>query len=107
MKIAIAGATGFVGSALATLLQEQGHQVTALTRKPDQYRGAGSAMRADINDASTLFPALERQDVAYYLVHSLAGDDFAEKDRAGARAFAPRGARGQGHPGDLSRRIGQ
>ena len=45
-------------------------------------------MRADINVASSLFPALEHHDVAYYLVHSLAGDDFAEKDRAGAHAFA-------------------
>ncbi len=88
MKIAIAGASGFIGSALATLLTERGHEVTALTRRPDQYRGAGSAMHADINDAGSLMPALENQDFAYYLVHSLAGTDFAERDRAGACAFA-------------------
>ncbi len=88
MKIAIAGGSGFIGSALATRLTEVGHHVTVLTRKPDQYRGAGTAVKADINVASSLFPALENQDVAYYLVHSLAGVHFAEKDREGAHAFA-------------------
>jgi uncharacterized protein YbjT (DUF2867 family) len=88
VKIAIAGGSGFIGSALATHLSEVGHHVTVLTRKPDQYRGAGSAVKADINVASSLIPALENQDVAYYLVHSLAGVDFAKKDREGAHAFA-------------------
>jgi uncharacterized protein YbjT (DUF2867 family) len=88
VRIAIAGGSGFIGSALATRLSERGHHVTVLTRRPDQYRGAGSAVKADINVASSLFPALENQDVAYYLVHSLAAVDFAEKDREGAHAFA-------------------
>jgi uncharacterized protein YbjT (DUF2867 family) len=87
MNIAIAGASGFIGSALATLLAGEGHHVTALTRQPDHYRGAGSARYADINDPTSLLPALEGHDVAYYLVHSLAGTDFAERDRAGAHAF--------------------
>jgi uncharacterized protein len=36
MKIAIAGATGFVGSRLVELLQAQGHQLLVLTRSPQQ-----------------------------------------------------------------------
>ena len=87
MKVAIAGASGFIGSALAATLSGQGHEVRALTRRPDDYRGAGSAVRADINDPASLTEALEDQDAAYYLVHSLAGADFADQDRAGAHAF--------------------
>lgn len=38
MKVAIAGATGFVGSRLVEVLQQQGHQVLVLTRHPDPAR---------------------------------------------------------------------
>jgi uncharacterized protein len=38
MKIAIAGATGFVGSRLVEQLQAQGHEVVIFTRSPSQAR---------------------------------------------------------------------
>ncbi len=88
MKVAVAGASGFVGSSLARVLLDGGHEVTALTRDPACYSGAGVPVAADVLDSDSLRGALSGHDAAYYLVHSLADADFAAKDRAGARAFA-------------------
>ena len=88
MRIAVAGATGFVGAVLARALTGDGHDVTALTRHPGNYTGAGRAVRADIGDADSLRRALDGQEAAYYLVHSLAVEDFAARDREGAAVFA-------------------
>ena len=38
MKIAITGATGFVGSRLVERLQEEGHSIVVLTRSADHGR---------------------------------------------------------------------
>jgi uncharacterized protein YbjT (DUF2867 family) len=84
----VTGATGFIGAALTKALTDEGHDVTALTRHPDGYRGAGRAVRADIGEPESLSQALDGQDAAYYLVHSLASGDFAVRDREGATAFA-------------------
>src|SRR4030095_303897 len=65
-----------------------GHYAAAMTRRPEQYRGRGAAVRGDIADVGSLQSALDGRDVAYYLVHSLAHADFAERERVGARAFA-------------------
>ena len=88
MRVAVTGATGFIGAALAEALTDEGHDVTALTRHPDDYAGAGNAVYADIGDAESLHKALDGQEAVYYLVHSLAAEDFAVRDREGATAFA-------------------
>lgn len=88
MRVAVTGASGFLGSAVARRLEDDRHDVTALTRHPDRYDGAGVPVHADIGDPASLRAALADHDAAYYLVHSLAEPDFAAKDRAGATAFA-------------------
>ena len=88
MRIAVTGATGFVGSHVASRLEAEGHDVVALTRHPERYRGPGTAAHADVDDPSSLHDALAGAEIAYYLVHSLTEADFAERDRRGATAFA-------------------
>ncbi len=87
-EVLVAGASGFVGSALTRALVSRGLGVGAMTRHPASYEGAGQPVFGDIDDGASLGPALAGVDAAYYLVHSLASSDFAERDRIGARAFA-------------------
>ncbi len=85
--ILVTGATGFIGRRLVPSLTEAGHDVRALTRRPEAYDGPGTAVGADVHDPDTLPPALEGVDIAYYLVHSLDSADFEQRDAAAARAF--------------------
>ena len=64
MKIALIGATGFVGTPLVTELLQRGHQVTALARNPAKL-GAQSNLtpRAlDVNDADAVAAAVKGHD---------------------------------------------
>jgi uncharacterized protein YbjT (DUF2867 family) len=87
MRIAVAGATGFIGKRLCPTLIDDGHEVRALTRRPESYVGVGSAVAADVSQPDTLLGALAGCDVAYYLVHSLDRRDFVDRDAAAARSF--------------------
>ena len=87
MKVLVAGATGFVGSRLVKALADAGHEVQALTRRPEEYDGPGTAVGGDVADADSLGAALTGCEAAYYLVHSLDSPDFAERDAEGARTF--------------------
>lgn len=88
MRVLVAGASGFVGSRLCPALEEAGHDVLAMTRHPEKYRGAGTPVRGDVADVGSLRDALKGAEAAYYLVHSLDSADFKRRDADAARAFA-------------------
>ena len=86
-QVLVTGASGFVGSHLAGALESRGHSVFAMTRHPDTYFGSGKPIFGDVYDADSVRSALADVDAAYYLVHSLARQDFVEKDAQAARSF--------------------
>ena len=86
--VLVTGATGFIGRRLVPALVEQGHDVRAMTRRPDDYDGAGTAVGGDVFDPPSLSDPLAGADVAVYLVHSLDDPDFERKDAEAARTFA-------------------
>ena len=88
MRILVAGASGFVGRRLCPALAEAGHEVRAMTRHPDTYRGTGEAVYGDVGEPGSLHPALAGCDAAYYLVHSLDSPTFQQDDAEAATAFA-------------------
>jgi uncharacterized protein YbjT (DUF2867 family) len=86
--VLVSGASGFIGSHVATRLAGEGYRVRAMTRQPGAYHGAGEPVQADVSDPGSLTAAFAGVDVAYYLIHSLGSDDFEQRDADAARAFA-------------------
>ena len=93
LTVLVTGASGFVGAHLARALVEEGHDVRAMTRRPEEYDGPGNPVPGDVADADSLVAALDGVDAAYYLVHSLDSHDFEKQDAEAARAFAVAAAR--------------
>lgn len=91
----VIGSSGYVGARLIAALSAAGHQVTATGRDLkglDRFDFPDTAHRVelDVTDAASCRQAFERAgpvDVAYYLVHSIGGDDYAERDLTSARTF--------------------
>ncbi|CAB4724207.1 unannotated protein [freshwater metagenome] len=68
-------------------LVELGHDVKAMTRRPEAYDGPGEPVFGDVADAGSLADPRDGVDVAVYLVHALDDDDFERKDAEAARTF--------------------
>jgi len=95
MRALIAGATGFVGTRLASSLRESGVEVRGIVRDRrrarDLERDGVELHEGDVLDSASLAGAGADVDMAYYLVHSMGrgGDDnFVERERSAARNFA-------------------
>jgi uncharacterized protein len=76
MRIALIGATGFIGSRLLKELTGRGHQVTAIVRNPEKVpRGAGVAARkGDVYDKDGLAALFAGHDAVISSVHYTASD---------------------------------
>jgi putative NADH-flavin reductase len=71
MRIALVGATGFIGSKILAEAVSRGHTVTAICRHPEKV-AAGENVRAkaaDVNDAAALADAVAGNDI---VVHACA-----------------------------------
>jgi uncharacterized protein YbjT (DUF2867 family) len=94
MKIAVTGATGYIGGRLVPRLLDDGHQVVCLARTPAKldslpWRDAVEVRQCDVLDAADVISGLEGCDAAYYLIHSMgSSDDFVDADRVAATNFA-------------------
>ncbi len=90
-KILVTGATGFVGATLIPLLLEDGHDVRAYARRPEAVQDGVEVVQGDAVEGTGLDDALAGVDVAYYLLHSMAGtsaDGFDAAELTAARNFA-------------------
>lgn len=82
MRIALTGATGLIGSAIAARLAAEGHAILAIGRTDD------AGLRHDLAAGRPLAPgALEG---CHALIHAagVTDEDFAERDRAFLKAIA-------------------
>ena len=95
-RIAVTGATGYVGTRLVPRLAAAGYRVRCLVRSPRKLRdrewygdAAIEVVEANLEDETTLAQQLSGCAVAYFLVHSMqAGKRFARQDRELAAHFA-------------------
>src|SRR5689334_4522183 len=91
-RVAIAGATGYVGGRLARHLIARGLSVRVLGRQRQKLVSFGAlgaeAVVADMADHAATRAALRDVTCAYYLVHAMGtAGDFAARDRHYATVF--------------------
>ncbi len=65
MKVALIGASGFVGSAVLNELVQRGHQVTAIVRNPEKVKPAENvtSVKANVLDENEVAEAVKDHDV--------------------------------------------
>jgi uncharacterized protein YbjT (DUF2867 family) len=90
MRVAVIGATGYVGGRLVPELLAAGHEVRCLARNPERldrvdWRERVEVVQADVLDEASLSAGLQGMDALYYLVHAMGhSGDFEQTDRVGA-----------------------
>jgi uncharacterized protein YbjT (DUF2867 family) len=90
--ILLTGATGYVGGRLLKALEQAGHHVRCLARRPEFLRPrvapTTDVVAGDVLDRGSLTTAMKGVQAAYYLVHSMGSRGaFDEEDRRAAGNF--------------------
>lgn len=90
----LTGVTGYIGGRLVPRLLDEGHKVRVMARDATRLQGRTwldrvDVVEADVFDQQSLQHALENIDIAYYLIHSMAGNEesYGQKDILAARNF--------------------
>jgi len=91
--VLVTGATGYVGGRLLRALEQGGHRVRCMARRPESLEGrvdtGTEVVAGDVLDPASLAAALDGVHTAYYLIHSMGlKSDFEERDRNAAASFA-------------------
>lgn len=90
MRVAVIGATGYVGGRLVPQLLSAGHAVRCLARSPERldrvaWRDQVEVVAGDVLDRDSLERAFVGIDAVFYLVHAMGqSGDFEQQDRIGA-----------------------
>lgn len=81
MRVAVFGATGFIGNSLVPALVADGHDVIGVSRTGWRTPIAGARFeQADATESDEVARVLREVDALYYLVHSLGSSEFAARD---------------------------
>jgi uncharacterized protein YbjT (DUF2867 family) len=94
MRIAIVGATGFLGSELKdNLLANTNHKIIAISHSPPNTDNQSDFLvykQADVRNEKQMAQALKNIEIAFYFIHlmSESSKDFAEQETLAAKTFS-------------------
>lgn len=77
MKLALTGATGFVGAALLDLALSEGHEIRALTRRAQSARPGVEWIAGDLSNASALAELVRGVDAVIHVAGVVNAPDLA------------------------------